>query len=93
MVCKSRTLQVSPLQFIVIISRLDIVLGSSVCSGPGLFSIPAIIRAILISLRVGTLVIGVHNITVGKRTNLSDAAPVIDEHLGVKELKGDEFAS
>ena len=81
------------MQLTVTISSLDIMLGSSACSGPGLFSIPAIIRAILISLRVGTLVIGVHNITVGKRTNLSDAAPVIDEHLGVKELKGDEFAS
>ena len=54
-VCNSLTLQVSPLQFTVTISRLDI--KSSICSGPGLLSIPAMIRAVLSSFKVRILVI------------------------------------
>ena len=82
MVCKSLTLQVSPLQLIVMISSLEILLGSST-SGPGLYSIPAINRAVLISLRVRTLTI--IEFTLEEQTNLSEVA--LEEHLGLKGLK------
>ena len=63
------------------ISSLEILLGSST-SGPGLYSIPAINRAVLISLRVRTLIT---KITLEERMNLSEVT--LDEHLELKGLK------